>query len=325
MTDVTTPDDAVEPARAEEPSAWDRFLFTPQSTAAMTLVRIGFGVFAALWALTLLPDVDPLLTSGELRYPSTDVPGLWNPLEVIEARGAPLVACLLLVVAGIATAVGFRTRLSSVVAVVSMLALQRTNPLVFNSGDLLLRQVGIAVALAPCAYLLSVDGRRARKHGTATGPLRAPWAMRLLQLELATGYFLSAWAKVRGETWHDGTAVGRAMRITDVQRFAPPEWLMEQADLLNLLTWATLAFEASFLFLVWNRRARPWVLAVGVAFHLGIDLAFDVGFFTPALFISYLAFLPPETADRVVAWIDSRLRRVRRSPTPELAPEPTVT
>ena len=70
--------------------------------------------------------------------------------------------------------------------------------------------------------------------------------------------------------------------------------------LLNLLTWATLLFEGSFIFLVWNRRIRPWVLGIGVLFHIGIDLFFDVGFFSWAMLIAYLAFLPPEVADRVL-------------------------
>lgn len=322
MTEVIAPPDHVG---QRGPSAWERFLYTPQSTAPMTLVRVGFGVVAALWAISLLPDVDPLLTEGALRYEISGIPGLWNPLEVIEARSAPMVVCLVLIAAALATTVGYRTRLSAAVAAVSMLALQRTNPLVFNSGDLLLRQVGIAVALAPCGYMLSFDRGRARRRGNAAAPDRAPWAMRLLQLELATGYFLSAWAKAHGETWHDGTAIGRAMRIVDVQRFAPPEWLMGQADLLNLLTWGTLAFEAAFLFLVWNRRVRPWLLGVGVAFHLGIDVLFDVGFFTPALLLGYLAFLPSENADRVVAWIDARLQRGHRSPAAPAGATPAPT
>lgn len=313
MTDTTT---------VEERSPWERFLFEPESTAAMTLIRVGWGAVAALWALTLLPDVHPFMTDGELRYPDNLAKGSWNILDAIEWSGAPLVACLLLVVTGVTTMVGLRTRLSAAVAALCMLSLQRTSPLIFNSGDLLLRQIGIAVALAPCGLLLSLDSVRVSRGGdTRPPPWRAPWAQRFLQLNLALGYLLSAWAKARGTTWHDGTAVQRALRITDVARFTPPDWFLEQDDLLNLLTWATLAFEACFLFLVWNRRVRPWLLLVGVAFHLGIDLMFDVGFFTPALLLCYLAFLPPETADRWVAWIGERVPRLGRG---REAPERSV-
>ena len=140
--------------------------------------------------------------------------------------------------------------------------------------------------------------------------------MRFLQLEVAVGYALSAWAKARGGRWQDGTALGLALRIEDLQRFAAPEWLFDQRLLLQGLTWATLAFEASFIVLVWNRRLRPWVLGVGVAFHLGIDVLFDIGFFSYAILLTYLAFVPPEVADRVIA----RLHKGGNAPSGESVP-----
>jgi hypothetical protein len=219
-------------------------------------------------------------------------------------------------VAALAVVVGYRSRLSTAVAALCMLALQRTNPTIFNSGDLLLREIGLCLALAPSGLLLSWDAWRARRRrGTDPDaaepppPRRAPWATRLLQLEVAVGYSLSCWAKLRGQTWHNGTALALALRISDLNRFDVPGSLYHQATLVNLLTWATLVFEGSFLFLIWNRRSRLWVLGVGVLFHLGIDLFFDVGFFSWAIWIAYLAFLPPEVADGVVAWIDRTIHR----------------
>ena len=194
--------------------------------------------------------------------------------------------------------VGWHTRVSSVVAVLMMMVLQRANTAIFNSGDLLLRQIGVCVALAPCGLLWSLDARRARRKGRVRNLLRAPYGMRFLQLSLALGYFLSAWSKSRGHTWHDGTAIALSLRIEDLQRYVAPEWLFEQRVLLNLFTWATLAFEATFFALVWNRRLRPWVLAIGVAFHLGIDIFLDIGFFSIAIYLAYLAFLPDESPTR---------------------------
>lgn len=297
-------------------SLWDKFLFEPESPSPLALVRIAWGMVVAVWAFTLLPDVDPFLTKGALRYDRPRGAGSWNPLDWIGWEKAPLVACLILVVAGLATAVGYRTRLTSAVAVLLMLSLQRTNPQIFNSGDLVLRVIGLAVALGPSGLVCSVDAMRARRRagGPLPPPRRAPWALRLLQLEIAVGYALSAWSKLRGHTWHDGTALGLAMRISDLHRFVPPDWLFHQDVLLNLLSWATLLFEGSFIFLVWNRRLRPWVLAVGVAFHVGIDLLFDVGFFSVAMWIAYLAFVLPDVADRLVARFDP-FRRWDRSAT----------
>ena len=68
--------------------------------------------------------------------------------------------------------------------------------------------------------------------------------------------------------------------------------------LSELLTFGTLALEASLGILVWNRVARPWVLALGVSMHLGIDFFVLVGFFSFAMIVAYIAFVPAETASR---------------------------
>ncbi len=285
---------------------WDRWFFAPHSTSPMVLVRVGWGLVTAVWAVSFLPDIDPFLTEGALRYERALPPGSWNPLGQIGWDHAGLATCLVLVLASLATMVGLRTRLSAAIAVVGLIVLQRGNTSIFNSGDLLLRQVGIAVALSPCATLWSLDARRARQRGRPLTLLRAPWAMRLLQLELALGYLLSAWSKARGDTWHDGTAIALSLRIEDLQRFVVPEWLFEQSVLLNLVTWGALAFEATFFVAVWPSRLRLPVLAAGVMFHIGIDVFLDIGFFSLAIMLAYLAFLPTELADRLVGRFDDR-------------------
>jgi len=287
-------------------SPWDRFFFQPQSTAPMTLVRIGWGAIATAWAISLLPDIDPFFVQGDLLYERTLNPGAWNVLPHLPGDHSGLMVCVVLLLASVATMVGWHTRASSVIAVLMMVVLQRANTVIFNSGDLLLRQIGICVALAPCGLLWSLDARRDRRQGRVRNVLRAPYGMRFLQLNLALGYFLSAWTKSRGNTWHDGTAIARSLRIEDLQRYVAPEWLFEQPALLNLFTWATLLVEASFGLLVWNRRLRPWVIGTGIALHLGIDLFLDIGFFSIGIFLAYLAFVPDGVANRVVGRFDKR-------------------
>jgi hypothetical protein len=77
--------------------------------------------------------------------------------------------------------------------------------------------------------------------------------------------------------------------------------------------------------LVWNKRCRPWVLAAGVLLHLGIDLNIEIGIFSYAMLVMYVAFIAPATAQRLPTTIThatTRLRaRLHRSPHP--APPPT--
>ena len=122
--------------------------------------------------------------------------------------------------------------------------------------------------------------------------------------------------------WRDGTAVSYAVRIGEVSRVPVPSFVTDSLLLTQLATYGTLAVELAVGILVWNRAARPWVLALGVLLHLSIELTLAVGFFSLAIVTLYLAFLPPERAEQVLLWVRDRVahrRRVARTPSPESA------
>jgi hypothetical protein len=79
---------------------------------------------------------------------------------------------------------------------------------------------------------------------------------------------------------------------------------------VNLLTYGTLATELALGILVWNRRARPWVLLVGVGLHLSIGWSIRVGFFGLGMFVLYIAFADPDwAAAKILAVRDAIARR----------------
>jgi hypothetical protein len=112
--------------------------------------------------------------------------------------------------------------------------------------------------------------------------------------------------------------VSYALRIGDVHRFPTPGFLADSVVLSELMTFGTLLLEISLAIFVWNRTLRPWVLALGVSLHLSIEFTMMVGFFSLLMLTTYLAFLPPETARRLVLGVRERLRRgmaaLRRAP-----------
>jgi hypothetical protein len=181
---------------------------------------------------------------------------------------------------------------------VAFVSLSKRNPFVGNSGDGLIRVLALYLMLAPAAA------------GLRDFPRRAPWALRLIQVQISLLYLATVWAKLRGSTWPDGTAVGYAFRIEDLTRFPLPD-LGQWLALTNALTWAALAIELSIGVLVWNRRLRPWVLLAGVCLHLGIEYRLRVGFFSWAVLVGYLAFVPGEVAERLLGGLDARLRSAR--------------
>lgn len=76
------------------------------------------------------------------------------------------------------------------------------------------------------------------------------------------------------------------------------------------MAWITVAFEVSFPFLVWLKRANPWALLVGALFHIALLLLMDVGPFGFVSLSAYPVLLHPDVArdlwERAQGWWAAR-------------------
>jgi hypothetical protein len=289
--------------------AWHRFWFRPEPTSTLALVRIAFGLVVLAWTLALLPDFFAWFgADGILPRQPGGVRGAWGPLGPAASDGVLVASLIVLLLSSACLVVGYRTRAAAVLVFLGLLAFQRRDPWVFDSGDGLLRVIALYLALAPAGASLSLDRARHARDRFWEFPARAPWALRLMQVQLSVLYIATAWTKMRGTTWNDGTAVSYALRVGDLERFPVPHFVTDSVLIANFMTYGTLAIEVALGVLVWNRRARPWVLGLGVALHLGIDYSMRVGFFTAAILVLYIAFVPPETASRIVLAVRDRAR-----------------
>ncbi|GAA4769657.1 HTTM domain-containing protein [Actinomycetospora chibensis] len=316
---------------------WDRFWFAPQSTAPVEVLRIVFGVVATAWMLSLVPILDPFFGADGVITARQLPAGGWTLFSL--TLGTPMVWVMWLagLLAAVALTVGFRTRVAALVVFVVMMSVTRSAPLAFNAGDALLRIVAFYVLLMPAGSAVSADRWWADRENMWSFPRRAPWALRLAQIQLSVIYVSTVWEKAGGERWRDGTAVSYAVRIGEVSRVPVPSFVTDSLMLTQLATYGTLAGELAVGILVWNRTARPYVLAIGVLLHLSIELTLAVGFFSMTIVTLYLAFLPPERAEQLLAWVRDRVAHVRRrrrnavprspappaEPTLEQPPEPT--
>jgi hypothetical protein len=278
-------------------TGWSRWAFAPIDTAPMAALRIVVGVLTIGWTLSMLPDARTFLGSSGVApgLPQYDSGGWAVQL------GPPYLVLAVLMGAAIALTVGWRTRVAAVVVAVLLLAIQRRDPWILNSGDLLLRELAFFVMLMPAGETWSLDARRRTAAGVAER-LRAPWALRLVQMQISALYLFSVWAKVRGVDWNDGTAVGIALQLEDLQRFAVPDAVSTSLLASAVFTYSALAVEASLAFGLWLPRLRYWVIAAGVGLHLGIEASLLIGWFSLAVIGSYLAFVPPDHLRRAVGW-----------------------
>ena len=133
----------------------------------------------------------------------------------------------------------------------------------------------------------------------------------MLQVQLSLVYLSTVNAKLAGDSWREGTAVSYALRYEDMLIVPPPDWLTSNALLMNVATWGTLALELAIGILVWVKPLRRWVLVAGLLMHSTIMVTIGVGFFTPAMFVLYLAFVPPDTVRRLPTTIRRHIATAR--------------
>lgn len=306
---MTKPTGTNRPARSSALDWWRDFWFKPEPATTLGLIRIAFGVLAIAWTFSLLPDLLELLGEEGVQPEPAPIQYMWGLLHVWSSDTAVWTVWAALLIGSIVLTVGWHSRLAALVVFICILSIQRRDIYVFNSGDVLIRLEALFLMFAPCGAALSLDRRRTA-GSFWSAQVRAPWIIRIMQVQVSIIYLITVHDKIVGATWNQGTAVSYALRLTDLTNFTTPLWVSTNPWLMNVATWGTLLVEFAIAILVWNRRLRPWVLGAGVVMHLMILVSLAVAFFSFAIFVLYLAFIPPETAVRLV----ENVRRRRFSP-----------
>jgi hypothetical protein len=309
--------------------SWQGFWFGPQPMYTLGLVRIAFGALAVLWTLWLFPLLYEMFGTNGIAPQRPSYAYTWGVFDLWSSNPAVLLGWALLLAASIALMVGWHSRFAAIVVFVLILSFQRRDPWFFNAGDAVVRIEALFLALSPCGAALSLDQRR--RTGSFWSAQTLPnWPIRLIQVQMSIIYVASVQTKLAGQTWLDGTAVSYALRLQDMQRIPVPDWLTTNASLMNAATWATVLVELALGVLVWNKRCRPWVLAAGVLLHLGIDLNIEIGIFSYAMLVLYVAWIAPATAQQLPTTIKhattqlrTRLHRSPQAPPPPPTPPPT--
>ncbi|MET0698744.1 MAG: HTTM domain-containing protein [Mycobacterium sp.] len=287
-------------------SSWHRFWFTVSPAYTLGLVRIVFGVLIIAWTLELKTNFYMRFGSQGVVPVTYDRSWSWSVFEYLRSDDALLLGWVVLLAAATALTIGWQSRIAAIVVFVLIMSFERRNPWVFNAGDMLLRVESVMIMLAPCGAALSVDQWR-RSGSFFSSRDCKQWALRLMQVQVSIIYLSTVIAKLRGETWQNGTAVLYSLRQVDMLAIPTPEWLTSNLLIMNAVAWGTLIIECSIGVLIWNRRWRPWVLAAGVMLHLGISMTLEVGLFSFAVFVLYLSFVPNQRVKAGADWLQRRL------------------
>jgi hypothetical protein len=277
--------------------AWNRFFFEPVSPIPIALFRIVFSLVVLADILLLRPawltwfgphGLLSIKTMHELEpgvrinlfpiLPNTD---FWTNAVFWALLASTLALCA-----------GLFSRVSSVLVFVLLASIQERNLYITNAGDTLLRVSAFFLMFAPAGAALSVDRLRRiwrGREGPEIQP-RAPWAQRMIQIELSLLYLMTFWNKSLGPAWVDGTALYYVYHLNQFHRFPVPGFLQD-LFLVRLETWFTLAVEFSLGVLVWFKELRYYILGLGLLLHLSLEYTMNVPMFqwnTMALYVTFL-------------------------------------
>jgi predicted DCC family thiol-disulfide oxidoreductase YuxK len=287
---------------------WGENGLIPGSVADGDLDRNGY--ISLLRGPVNIPILDGLVAHETLR---SWAPAMNQPWVVKTLFAAWMTALVLL-------AVGLFTRTSAFVAWLLAMSFHHRAMTVLNGGDDVAVQLLFYLVIAPAGAAWSIDSLR-RRMKTYQQPaagfespdprphdapaLVPPWSLRLIQIQLAFIYLSTVLSKM-DPSWENDWLTGEAMYwvFNDVMLMRwPYAALPVPMWICRLLSWGTIAFELAFPFLIWWPRFRPWLLGVGVVFHLSIWTMMEIGWFGPYMLCYYPAFLSAPAVAGFVRWL----------------------
>ncbi len=301
-------------------SAWWTVPVPAERVAAL---RIGLAIILLLDLLTTyLPHLSDFFGRGSLGAPGI-FPWMgrapnwsWSLLRGVEDQRVLMAALGVWCTAAFCLLVGYWSRTCAVLAWVLGLSFANVNPYLVNAGDQIRGITLFYLMLCPCGAVWSLD-RRLRMRGgiRAERVFVQPWPLRLLFVQMTCIYFCNGIYKVAGADWRSGASLYYVLGDLTLSR-----WSYAQVPIpyrvTQVLTWTVMAWEVSFPLLVtlpWlgslalgqrasegtvlnqlSRAVRVTALWFGVAFHVGIGVTLEIGWFAPYMLCLYLPLVPWE-------------------------------
>jgi hypothetical protein len=261
---------------------WRRFLM-PRVDPALTL-----GVFRIALCIAWLVEVSPRLVRHFALYPPQLCfpPGIWSRVvEHLPVNVAWLPAIYTVFVnAALTAAFGFWTRRALVLMLLAggwLLTVPQFFGHLVHYNHLI--WFALVMLVAPCDDRLSLRAWLAtrRGHREPTGPAHTVALWSIFALLGVLYFFPGLWKMIQtGSYW---------LTPSNLITIMHHKWSGEPAGTFFLrvdhMRWLcgvgavmTVAFELSFWFLVFRRRTRVAILAIGIGFHLAIWLVLVIDF-----------------------------------------------
>ncbi|MBX3250791.1 MAG: HTTM domain-containing protein [Myxococcales bacterium] len=301
-------------ATRNAPSKPEAFFIAPQPVERIVTLRVLATLAILSFMSTRLVHADHWI--GDAGFWVPDLGGDWRQPVYLAALPSTLAWGLaaLMVVSGLATLVGFRTRAAALVFGATLFYVALADRLSAFTVSKLAPVVALTIAMGSAGAAYSVDSwLRRRKDPSAPAYTHVSGgSVRFLQILLPVFYCASGICKAKGDWLDRGDVLFTHLHDsyqTSVSLFLAntmPAWSW------TAMQWTTLIFEAGAPVLFWLRPTRLIALGYGVAMHFMIGLMFGPVKWFSLLMIAMLlaAYLPDAALARIFGAL--RARFVRR-------------
>jgi hypothetical protein len=274
---------------------WNRFWFTPSPATTLGVIRVLVGLLALYSIATYAPDLERWFSPGgmlpaaliEEMYvgqfsifdylpPNMLWPAYWTTLAVL--------ALLTLGIGG---------RVTAILATVMTLSFFGRAPVITGEFETILALLLVYLCIGRACDALSVFRPRASRLAPSASP-SSTISLRLIQIHLAAVHLLMGWAQLAGpeSSWWSGEGIWLAamrpgMAVVDFS------FLTDHPRIVGAWSHIITLYLLAQPVLVWNRLARPLVLAVGVFVWVSLALASGWVMFCLAMLTGLVAYLDP--------------------------------
>jgi hypothetical protein len=247
-------------------------------------------------------------------------------------------------------ALGWRTRLTSPLFALTIMAFTGRNVFLTDGGDNILGLMAIYLAFSFCGRCWSLDARRARRRAERGTPVSA-WpdtpagrvmteleltrtqivtflhncAVLLIAAQICVVYAAAGLYKAQGSMWQDGTALYYTMHLDWFRPWpALSNLVASKSVLIALVAYLTVFVQIAFPFAVFSKWLKYPSLVALLGMHLSIAIVMGLPLFSGAMMIGDAVFIPDRVWARVGEYVGQRSEPWRaRIPRPAI-PRPRL-
>jgi hypothetical protein len=169
-----------------------------------------------------------------------------------------------------------------------------------NGGDILARLIVFYLVFANSyEYFVLFKSKDKDPERKKLSNLMSNLAAYSIMLQLCVAYLSSAIAKLHYPVWLNGEALYYTLSMERFVGTPLNHFMAQSALLVKIGSYATLAFELSFPFLIWVKGCRKPLLIAGVLFHLFIYIFLMIYGFQIVFVLTYGLFLSNEEVVRI--------------------------